>query len=48
MIRPYLGRLPDDVRTHLIASNDKENVLLAKLLLIKTDSGGIITTKSRG
>jgi len=29
-----MGRLPNDVRTHLIASGEKENELLAKLLLI--------------
>ena len=32
-----MGDLPDDVRTQLIASGEKENTLLAKLLLLKSD-----------
>ena len=52
-----MGRLPNDVfdpersrgvRTHLIASGEKENALLAKLLLLKTDSSAITPTISRG
>jgi len=42
-----MGRLPNDVRTQLIASGEKENTLLAKLLLLKTNSGGIIPTIGR-
>jgi hypothetical protein len=30
-----LGSLPNDVRTHFIAQEDKENVLIANLLLFK-------------
>jgi len=30
-----MGRLPNDVRTQIIASGEKENALLAKLLLLK-------------
>ncbi len=29
-----MGRLPNDVRTQIIASGEKENALLAKLLLL--------------
>ena len=42
-----MGDLPDDVRTHFIASGEEENALLAKLLLLKTDTGGIIPTIRR-
>ena len=50
-----MGDLPNDVfdpersrgvRTQIIASGEKENALLAKLLLLKKDSGGIIPTLS--
>jgi len=34
-----MGGLPNDVRTHYLMSGDKENVLLAQLLLLKGDSG---------
>ncbi len=33
-----MGGLPNDVRTHFITSEAKENVLLAQLLLIKRNS----------
>jgi hypothetical protein len=36
-----MGPLPNDVRTHLIASGEKENALLAKLLLLKREPIGI-------
>jgi len=36
-----MGDLPDEVRTHLIASGEKENALLAKLLLLKRNSSEI-------
>jgi len=29
-----MGRLPNDVRTHLIASGEEENELLGQLLLL--------------
>jgi hypothetical protein len=32
-----LGDLPNDVRTHLVASGEQENVLLTKLLLLESD-----------
>ena len=35
--RVVKGRLPNDVRTALIASGEHEMVLLAKLLLLKSD-----------
>ena len=41
-----MGRLPNDVRTQIIASGEKENVLLARLLLLNADSRGIIPTLS--
>ncbi len=43
ILRPKrrMGRLPNDVRTHFIASGEKENALLEILLLLKTDSKGI-------
>ena len=43
-----MGRLPNDVRTHLIGSDEKKRALLGKLLLLKTDSGEILPTLSRG
>jgi len=33
-----MGRLPNDVRTHLIASSNKENALLANLFPLNADS----------
>ena len=49
-IRPKrsMGRLPNDVRTHLIASGTKDNALLAKLLLLQADYEGIRPTIRRG
>ncbi len=43
-----MGRLPNDVRTQLVASGEKENALLARLLLLKTDSVGTIPAISKG
>ena len=39
-----MGGLPDAVRTHFTASEDKEKVLLAKLLLFNNDLGVKIHT----
>jgi len=33
-----MGRLLNDVRTHLIASGEQEKALLAKLLFLNADS----------
>ena len=42
-----MGDLPNDVRTALVRSDEKEKALLAKLLLLKTDSSRRIPTISK-
>jgi hypothetical protein len=36
-----MGDLPDAVRTHYMKSGDRENVLLAQLLLLKGDHANL-------
>ena len=43
-----MGRLPNDVRTQIIASDEKEIGFLAKLLLLERVSDGTTHAISRG